>query len=211
MKAWSVRKRCSGRCLRGRRNSRPLVGLPLPSQQFLQAGDGKIGDAGEHIGEHAFGSTALTRQVVMTVSMMAARSAPRWKPAKVQFRRLWKCFHSADRFLAWRRVYPRSRARRGRWRRCAKTCCAKPRARFRSYGLLNGAAPREGAAGAVLTRVAAGCTGRKQPISNSTRVRIAVVTCREVLIIAMGYTFSGPTSFAAERCDGDDESGALLS
>ena len=34
---------------------------------------------------HAFGSTSLRRQVVMTESMMAARSAPRWEPAKVQF------------------------------------------------------------------------------------------------------------------------------
>ena len=50
MKAWRVRKHCSGSCLRGRRNSRPLVCLPLPRQQFLQAGGGKIGDAGEHIG-----------------------------------------------------------------------------------------------------------------------------------------------------------------
>lgn len=54
MKAWSVRKRCSGSCLRGRRNSRPFVCLPLPRQQFVQAGDGKIGDAGEHIGEPRF-------------------------------------------------------------------------------------------------------------------------------------------------------------
>ncbi|AXA41368.1 hypothetical protein GGE56_007510 [Rhizobium leguminosarum] len=36
---------------------------------------------------HAFGSTSLRRQVVITESMMAARSAPRWEPAKVQFRR----------------------------------------------------------------------------------------------------------------------------
>lgn len=46
MKAWSVRKHCSGSCLRDRRNSRPFVRLPLPRQQFLQ-----IGDAGERIGE----------------------------------------------------------------------------------------------------------------------------------------------------------------
>lgn len=51
MRAWSVQKPCSGNCLRGRRNSRPFVCLPLPRQQFVQAGDGKIGDAGEHIGE----------------------------------------------------------------------------------------------------------------------------------------------------------------
>ena len=49
MKAWSVRKRCSGSCLRDRRNSRP-VRLPVPRQQFAQTGDGKVDDAGEHIG-----------------------------------------------------------------------------------------------------------------------------------------------------------------
>lgn len=54
MKAWSVRKHCSGSCLRDRRNSRPFVRLPLPRQQFVQAGDGKIGDSGEHIGEPRF-------------------------------------------------------------------------------------------------------------------------------------------------------------
>lgn len=50
MRAWSVRERCSGSYLRGRRNSGFLY-LPFPWKEFVQAGDGKIGDAGKDIGK----------------------------------------------------------------------------------------------------------------------------------------------------------------
>lgn len=60
--------------------------LPSPGQQFVQVRNGKIHDTGEDSGERGLGSTSLRRQVVFIVSMMAARSAPRWLPAKVQLR-----------------------------------------------------------------------------------------------------------------------------
>lgn len=49
------------------------------------------------------------------------------------------------------------------------------------------------------------------PISNSTRVKNAIATWRKELVGATARTFAGPDRFPAERCDGDDESGALLS
>jgi len=60
--------------------------LPFPRQQFVQTRSGKIGDPGEDVGEPGFGPTSLRRQVVIIVSMIAARSVPRRLPAKVQLR-----------------------------------------------------------------------------------------------------------------------------
>lgn len=48
--------------------------FPLPRQQFCQARDGQIGDAGENVGQpEGFGSISLRRAVVISVSMTAAR------------------------------------------------------------------------------------------------------------------------------------------
>ncbi len=49
------------------------------------------------------------------------------------------------------------------------------------------------------------------PISTSTRVKIAVVTCREWPVAAVGTHLLGTDRIPAEWCEGDDESGALLS
>jgi len=54
--------------------------LPFLGQQFVHT----RGDTTEDVSEPGFRSTSLRRAGVMRVSMMAARSAPRWEPAKVQ-------------------------------------------------------------------------------------------------------------------------------
>jgi hypothetical protein len=50
-----------------------------------------IGDTGQDVGEPGLGIDVVERQVVIIVSMTAARSAPRPLPAKVQFRFPKRC------------------------------------------------------------------------------------------------------------------------
>ncbi|KPF66550.1 hypothetical protein IP69_14655 [Bosea sp. AAP35] len=60
----------------------------------------------------AFGSTSLRRAVAMSVSMTAARSAPRWLPPKVQLRRPRAKPRSAlSAALLLRQILPSSRKR----------------------------------------------------------------------------------------------------
>lgn len=51
----------------------------------MRAGDGQIGDAGKRVGTPGLRIDIVEAGRVMRVSMMAARSAPRSKPAKLHF------------------------------------------------------------------------------------------------------------------------------
>ncbi len=64
-----------------------LICSQLSGETCLSNASGILGDTGQHVGEPYFGSTSLRRQVVMRVSLTAARSATRCAPAKVQLRR----------------------------------------------------------------------------------------------------------------------------
>lgn len=83
--AYADRKNFSGSYLCIDRYRRRLDLRPFPRQQFVQAGDGRSAMRASTSASQAFGSISLRRAVVIRVSMMAARSAPRSDPAKLQF------------------------------------------------------------------------------------------------------------------------------
>lgn len=69
----------------GGSNSCPSVCLPLPRQKFVQAGDGKIGDGGGHIGEPHLWVDAVETAGRNDGEHDGGSIGPRWEPAKVQF------------------------------------------------------------------------------------------------------------------------------
>lgn len=65
--------------------------LPFPRSSSCRRVAGRSAIRARTSASRALGSTSLRRQVLIIVSMMAARSAPRWLPAKVQLRFQRRC------------------------------------------------------------------------------------------------------------------------